>query len=89
MLATERARQLLSQTTYQRLLMVDELSKQRQLALDVTTILQQMAHVSLQNAKGEAANKWQAILKASYEAAEALSGSAQPKLILTKLMLNF
>lgn len=87
-LATERARQLLGQTTYERLLAVDELSKQRQLASDTTYILQQMARLSLQTATGPAAIKWQSILNAGYEASEALNNSAQPKLALTKLMLS-
>lgn len=89
MQATERARQLLSQSAYERLLIVDELSKQRTLALDTTFILQQMAHVSLQKATGATAAKWQAVLNASYQAAEALTANAQPKLALTKLMLSF
>ncbi|HEY5152977.1 MAG TPA: hypothetical protein VII55_03310 [Candidatus Saccharimonadales bacterium] len=87
--ATEQARKLLSQAAYERLLSVDELAKQRQLALDTTFILQQMARVSLQTAAGPAAVKWQAVLAASYRAAEALTASAQPKLVLTNLMLSF
>lgn len=87
-LATEKARQLLSQTAYERLLIVDELSKQKGLALDVMFILQQMANISLQTASEATAVKWQAVLASSYEAAEALKSSAQPKLVLTKLMLS-
>jgi hypothetical protein len=87
--ATQQARQLLSQSAYERLLSVDELSKQRQLALDTMFILQQMAHVSLQSAAGETADKWQAVQAASYQAAEALAASAQPKLALANLMLSF
>ncbi|HTB48814.1 MAG TPA: hypothetical protein VK712_01895 [Verrucomicrobiae bacterium] len=86
--ATETARRLLSQTAYERLLLVDELAKQRQLARDTAGILQQMAHVSLQTATGPAAAKWQAVLTASYAAAEALQRNAQPKLALTNLMLQ-
>lgn len=86
--ATSKARQLLSQSSYERLLTVDQLSKQRALAIDVTSILQQMAHVSLQSADGTAARKWETIMQASYEASEALHNSAQPKLALTKLMLT-
>ncbi len=86
--ATNCARQLLSQSTYERLLMVDELSKQPALTSNTLFILQQMAHVSLQTASGPAARKWQQVLAASYQAAEALKGSAQPKLVLTKLMLS-
>ncbi len=89
MLATEKARQLLSQSAFERLLTVDELSKQRQLAIDTAFILQQMAHVSLQTASGNAAAKWQAVLQAAYDAAEALAASAQPKLALTNLALSF
>ena len=89
LVATQYARQLLSQPAYERLLSVDELSKQRPLALNVAFILQQMAHLSLQSATGEAAVKWQAVLDASYNATEALAASAQPKLALTNLMLSF
>lgn len=87
--ATEYARQLLSQPVYGRLLCVDDLSRQHQLALDTVFILQQMARVSLQTATGKAAAKWQAVLSASYQAAEALDNNAQPKLVLTNLMLSF
>jgi DNA polymerase III delta prime subunit len=86
--ATGRARQLLSQSAYERLAAVDELSKQKSLAIDITAILQQMAHLGLQNTTGQAAKKWQAVLKAAYEAGEALNANAQPKLALTKLMLS-
>lgn len=86
--ATQRARQLLSQSAYERLLSVDELAKNRELASGVALIMQQMAHVSLQNAQGQAAAKWQAVLSASYDAAEALTKNGNPKLALTKLMLT-
>lgn len=86
--ATGVARQILSQSAHERLLAVDELAKQRTLAADMTFILQQMAHVSLQSARGPAAKKWQVVLTASYEAGEALARSAQPKLTLTRLMLS-
>jgi len=86
--ATEWARRLLSQSVYERLIAVDELAKQRSLAADIAFILQQMARVSLQTASGEAAKRWQNVLEAGYQAAEALNGSAQPKLTLTKLMLS-
>jgi DNA polymerase-3 subunit delta' len=86
--AVEQARQLLSQSAYERLISVDELSKQRDLALDTVNILQQMADISLQAARGPAAKKWQRVLEAGYQAAEALNINAQPKLVLTKLMLS-
>jgi len=88
LIAVEQARQLLSRSTYERLQMVDELTKQRELALDTAGILQQMAEISMQTATGAAAKKWQKVLAAGYHAAEDLSTNAQPKLALTRLMLN-
>jgi len=86
-LATEKARQLLSQNSYERLVNIDELAKNPALANDTLFILQQMARMSLQTAEGPAANRWQRVLKASYRAQEALSESAQAKLVLIELML--
>ncbi|MDB5176053.1 MAG: holB: polymerase delta subunit [Candidatus Saccharibacteria bacterium] len=86
--ATELARQLLQGTTYQRLLMVDELTKQKPLARDTLFIMQQMAHARLQTVTDTQAQRWHQILKASYDAAEALSSNAQPKLVLDQLMLQ-
>jgi DNA polymerase-3 subunit delta' len=88
-LATEQARHLLSQPLEQRLIAVEALSKDKLLAADTMTILQRMARISLQNAHGKAAKRWQKILEASYTAAEALAANAQPKLALTNLALQF
>lgn len=87
--AAQQARQLLSQPVFERLVLADMLSRQRELAVDTVTILQQMAYVSLQTAVGQAANRWQKVLQASYEAAEALQTSAQLKLVLTDMALRF
>ncbi len=87
--ATERARQLLNQTVYERLLQVDEIARQKDLAKDIVFILQQMAHVSLRTATDKKAARWQSILEASYQSGEALAANAQPKLVLTNLMLSF
>lgn len=86
--ATERARALLGQSTYERLLSVDELSRNKSLALDTLFILGQMAHVSLQGANAQSARRWRKVMESSYRAADMLTNSAQPKLTLTKLMLD-
>lgn len=86
--ATERARALLGQSPYERLLSVDELSKNKALALDTLFILGQMAHVSLQSASAQPASRWRKVMESSYRAADMLTNSAQPKLALTKLMLD-
>lgn len=86
--ATDQARSILGMNTYQRLLKVDELAKDKALAKDIIYILQQMAHISLQSAQGDAARKWQRIQSASHNASDALLASGQPKLVLTNLMLH-
>jgi len=86
--AVKTARGLLSQTAYERLNQVDVLAKDKPLAINVLTILQQMAHISLRSASGAAAKRWQGIMIQSYQAGEQLSASAQPKLALTNLLLN-
>lgn len=88
LVATARARQILQSDRYERLLLVDELAKDKALAADTLFILQQMAHVSLQSAGGAGARKWQNILTRSYDAAEALQANANAKLVLTDFMLN-
>jgi len=86
--ATKVARQLLTASAFEKQLMADDLSKQKQTAIDVLSILQQMAHISLQQAEGQAARKWQKVLAASFEASEELKRNAQPKLVLTRLCLS-
>lgn len=86
--ATETARQLLRQSTFERLSQVDSLAKDKNYARNVCFILQQMAHAALQNANGIAARKWQLVLAHSYQANEALQQNASPKLALTNLLLH-
>lgn len=86
--ARSAARELLTKTMFERLVMVDSLSKNRQLAIDTLDLMKQMADVSLVGSSGSVRNKWERVLKASYEASEALHQNGQIKLILTNLMLN-
>ena len=85
--AVATARQILGQSSYERLLQVDSLAKDKQLAMDTLFILQQMAVISLQTALEPASKRWLSILNASYMAAEALDASGNPKLVLTNLLL--
>ena len=86
--ATERARRLLQQSTFERLLAVDELAKQKTLCRDVLFILTQMAQLRLRVATGKEFERWTTILRASYAAVSALDANAQSKLALTNLMLQ-
>lgn len=89
--ATEQARALLQGDAYQRLLLVDSLSKDKQSASDVCYILGQMSRMALIKSAGKHAaggQRWQKVFKASYTASEQLRTNTQTKLVLTDLMLQ-
>jgi len=86
MTAALTARQLIQETRFGRLTLIDSLSKQREQAIAVCQVLQRMAHIRLQT--DPTASQWQRIMQAAYTAEEQLSDSGQPKLVLTSLMLN-
>lgn len=88
-IAAEYTRKLLRSSLYERLVLIDNLSKDKQLAIDSCYILQQMAHVSLgSHQTSAAAQRWLTILSVSYDTSLLLAGSTQLKLVLTNLMLN-
>ncbi len=84
--AANIARQIAGGSMFERLAMVDGLSKSREQSLDVLTVLQQMARVSLRSGRG--VELWQRILTGCHQAIGELQGSGQPKLVLTNLMLS-
>lgn len=86
--ATTHARGILGSKTYERLLLVDSLSKQKQLCFDILFVISQMSRVALMNAATEAAaQRWQRVLLATYQAEQQLGRNTQAKLVLTNLML--
>lgn len=87
--ATETARSILQSKTFERILLVDGLSKQKQHAANVLFIIGQMAKMALLRSKTASDElRWKRIMKASYIAADQLRRNAQPKLVLTNLMLD-
>lgn len=87
--ATTHARGILQSKTYERLLLVDSLSKQKPLCTDILFVLGQMSRTALlRNANGTAAQRWQRIMRASFQASQQLSHNSQTKLVLTNLMLE-
>jgi DNA polymerase-3 subunit delta' len=87
--ATNTARDILQKTTFERVAMVDEIAKQRQLWSDALFILGQMAATALrQNTNNETTTrKWQRILRAVHEAEEQTASNAQAKLVALHFML--
>jgi DNA polymerase-3 subunit delta' len=86
--SAELARTFMQGTVFDRLKLTDSLAKQRQTTDTMLYVLQQMAHLSLRTAEGQAARRWQSVLEHSYAAYMELQENAQPKLVLTRLALH-
>jgi hypothetical protein len=86
--AIAKARELLSLTQYGRLVEVDSLTKDRELADNTLFILQQMAEVQLRRPGATNVDRWSRVLQASFDAERQLAQSGQAKLVLSNLMLN-
>lgn len=88
--AAEAARNILRLDTFGRLALVDSLAKQRDLCRDVLFVLQQMAELSLARVTKNVSShrQWRGVLQEAHAAQQALAASAQPKLVLTHLMLS-
>jgi DNA polymerase III subunit delta' len=86
------AKSLLQKQPFERLAMVDGLSKQKDLALHVVSALERIAGAGLQAASTQRDQKklqqWHRIRKATLAAREALERSANAKLTLSNLFLH-
>jgi DNA polymerase-3 subunit delta' len=88
-IAVVHARGILQSKVYERLLLVDGLSKQKQLCLDILYVLGRMSRMALlRTTDPKASKRWQHIMRSTYSATEQFEHNAQPKLILTNLMLE-
>jgi DNA polymerase-3 subunit delta' len=88
--ATTIARNILQNTTFERLTMVDDLAKDRQLWLDTLFILARMADLSLRKggASDPATRRWHRVLAACHNAERQTLVSAQLKLVLLNFMVT-
>lgn len=84
-IAVTSAKQILAASTYDRLLLVNDLSKNRDEAASVLSGLVVVCRAAL---KQSASVRWQKALRATLEAQEALNSNANTKLTLTNLMLS-
>ncbi|HEX8226552.1 MAG TPA: hypothetical protein VF572_01640 [Candidatus Saccharimonadales bacterium] len=87
--ATTHARGILQSKTYDRLLLVDGLSKDKQLCQDILFVLGQMARMALmRSTDAKSAERWRHIMRAVHTASEQFTRNVQAKLVLTNLMLE-
>ncbi|HSX16254.1 MAG TPA: AAA family ATPase [Candidatus Saccharimonadales bacterium] len=89
--AVQLVKQALGGTAYDRLLLVDALSKQKEELRTFVDTLATVAMASLEAAVGKGAasvSRWKDVLQAAHTAQNALSQSGNAKLVLTELMLE-
>ena len=86
------AKEILQQSTYERLLHIESLSKQKEHALTVCEAISRMALAGLQQASKKRDQKrleqWHRIRKVVFDAQQQLAQSANLKLTLTNLLLQ-
>jgi len=92
--AVQEARQLLQQSTLQRLAAVDKIAKQKDQTVLVVAMLSRMAQVALEQLAASPGvdqkrlTTWQNILEAADRGEQQLRANSQTKLVLTNLMLS-
>jgi DNA polymerase III delta prime subunit len=83
------AKQLLTQSKYERLCRIDALAKQKEQLPQLLAALQRVCQAALKQASEKQSDirKWHSMLKHIQRAQDALTRNAQPKLLLTDLFL--
>lgn len=84
--AADYAKRLLVANDYERLIMINKLSKDHPLAINTLRIIQQMASIVI--SKGNNSQKWQTIAEAAYNAENDLLINGNAKLILSSFVLG-
>lgn len=86
------ARQIISSSTFVRLGLIDTVAKDSGRALNIARLIITIAGVGLNQSAAKhdlsALKRWLSVLKTGTKAAEALQLNAQPKLVLTDMMLQ-
>lgn len=86
--ATLLAKQILTSNNFEKLSLVETLSKDKTLFTNVTYMLQQIAHTAITESNQNQALKWRRVLSSSYKAEEMLSNNVATKLVCDQLMLS-
>jgi replication-associated recombination protein RarA len=90
LLSVEWARKILQAPKFDRLLLVDQLAKDRDVAIGACEVMGQMASITLMKDGLAAAQvkRWSAILESSIVATDQLRANGQTKLVLTSMSLK-
>lgn len=89
-IAAVQARAILQKSTFDRILLIDDLVKQKQQLLDTLFIMQRIAEINLQKQDSSVAalRRWHSVLAASHDAYAQILASGQAKLVALQFMLS-
>ncbi len=82
------ARDILQRNTYERLLMINDLQKNKVLSKNTLGILQQMANYALRSPEEKQSGRWLKVLYAANDAQTKIEANANLRLVLTSFMLQ-
>ncbi len=85
--AIDLARDILSGNQYQKIIKIDELSKDKKLSIEVLKTLNVMAETAIKYSSTNT-KVWQNVLETSYQAEEDISKNVQLKLVLLNTLIN-
>jgi len=90
--AIDQAKTILKSDTFERLAMVDEIAKEKQVDQLLFALKQTsqaaLTHAASQSGRDAAVRRWHSVLRYVHRAEKLHASSAQPKLLLTDLFLN-
>ena len=81
------AKKLITQNIFNRLIAIDEMNLSKDELIKITNVLQQMAHVAIQN-NNQNEKKWLQIMIHANEAEQLLNHNVSTKLVANKLILS-
>ncbi len=85
--ASAMARTIISSSRYQRLILVNDLTKDLQLLTNTLEVIELMASAAIERSKAEQVPKWQHILTITYQTKNNLLKNSNIKLNITRFML--
>ncbi len=85
-LATDYARKFLTANNYQRIVLINQFSKDKQMTYYILKIIQQMSQLNLMQNKIN--DSWININKKIYEALDQINNNTQPRLVMLNLIVS-
>ncbi|MEI9914153.1 MAG: hypothetical protein WDN66_04205 [Candidatus Saccharibacteria bacterium] len=86
--ALDAARKILSSTTFERLSLINDLSRNKSELNSILFVIKQMAKIGVNSNDPKSANRWRKVLSATLDSERKLDSNVQVKLLLTDYVLK-